>query len=64
MAQKRAEKWANFLSVIDFNEKIRQVSSLLTLYKSGRVRYNIQADKLCPPDRYACFFAARRLRTP
>ena len=33
MAQKRAKKSANFLSVIDFNEKKRQVSSLLTLYK-------------------------------
>ena len=41
MAQKSSVKLAKILSVIDFNEKIRQVSSLLTLYKWCRVRYNI-----------------------
>jgi hypothetical protein len=64
MAQKSAQNSVNFLTVIDFNEKIRQVSSLLTLYKYHRVRYNIQADEMCPPDRFACFLTARLLRTP
>jgi hypothetical protein len=58
------QKSGKILDVIDFNENFRQVSSLLTLYKYHRVRYNIQADEMCPPDRFACFLTARRLRTP